>query len=293
MKWGLAERYTLLLKLCELNPSILTAKPDQIEKIRETWPLGDTPTSRMIPYQFTEIRKEIRNGCVIKPGTNTSTVPSSGSTPATPNTPATPKPKTGSNANTPSSLKRAATTAPSSTPSKRPKTTPGGKKRKLPRNSDDEETMASNITSEDEAEASNADTDTEVAADIPLVSRFNTIERRKLPARSKSRSKSYVQEAGSSGEDAGAKDMDSDLDGLFDPDQAKRDAEKEKGGVMVGEAAVDLDEDRDLDGASLPMEENGIDAEKVNGDDEEGDEDIKLESDNETTFTAQEHILPA
>lgn len=248
----------------------------------------------MIPYQFTEIRKEIRNGCVIKAGTNTSTVPSSGSTPATPNTPATPKPKTGSNANTPLSLKRAAPTAGNSaTPSKRPKTTPGGKKRKLPRKSDDEEMMASNITSEDEASASNAETDTEAAADMPLVSRFNMAERRKLPARSKSRSKSYVQEAGSSGENAGAKDVDSDLDGAFEPDQAKKDVEKEGEKADAGGPSMDADADRHSNGASLPVETNRFDAEKVNGDDEEDDEDIKLESDNETTFTAQEHIVPA
>lgn len=254
------------MKICEQKPDVLKQSGLNIERIRNTWPGSEAPTARTIPYQLGEIRKEIKAGCVIKPGTNTNAVNGYQGTPKTP--------RVKSLSSTPASNKRGASGDLKGTPTKKAKTS----KRKG-KDSDEESSVA--VDSSDEAKdetGDDADGDDTPLSTIPKVT-----ERRKLPARSKSRSKSYVLDNGSSGEDAGARDADSDVDAAFDPEAGKiSEAEREKGRAALRTLLKNLGVEATNDDVN---DEFDVQMESANDADHEAEEEIKNESDNETERT--------
>lgn len=195
------------------NPSVLSNKIDA-DAISKSWPRSEELTVRAVQEQVKFFRKEIQK---VQSG--------KGATPSTPGS------------KTFTSTPRKTTTPASVTPSKRANgintrtPTSSCKKRKLSRNKKDSDESDEDPVLSSEASAPDAnDTDED---DSPLAKIPTAIERRTLPARSKSRSKSYVAESDSGEPDAGAKDPDSEIDSEFSISKMN-DNERTKGRNAVG-----------------------------------------------------------
>jgi len=184
--------------------------------ISKTWPKGER-TARAIQDQVGLFRKEIQSGNFgVK----------SGGAPSTPNRSTTTDAKPKSNTKV---------FTPSVTPSKRASgsgartpTSSAKKRRVTARQRDSDESEEPELTSEEEAPQADDTDEDEPLANVPTRS-----ERRTLPARSKSRSKSYVAESDSEGRDTGARDTDGGVDSEFSLSKMNEEGKK-KGGNAVG-----------------------------------------------------------
>lgn len=193
------------------HPYILSKKIDA-DAISKSWPRNEDLTTRAVQEQVKFFRKELQSG---KFG--------DGGMPSTPSRPVTvAKP-------------RARVSTPSVTPFKRANgtnartpTSSAKKRRVTTRKKDSDESEEPELTSEEEgAQADETDEDS-------LLSKVPTsTERRTLPARFKSRSKSYVAESDSEGRDAGARDTDSGVDSEFSLGRMDEEGRK-KGRSAIG-----------------------------------------------------------
>lgn len=269
----------LLLTILDQHDVAWPSKLD-VDHIRKIWPGPEPPTKRAVEEQLKKIRAEVSKGCKITPGTNTTNTLNGYQ-----GTPKTPRIKSATPAS--SGTKRAAITL-DGTPSKKPKVT----KRK---GKDTESEADLTIDSSDEARDETGDEAD--AEDTPLSAIPKVTERRQLPARSKSRSKSYAIDDGSSGEDAGARDADSDVDAAFDPESEKLSAaDREKGraalaSLLSGLSDMPAANQVTVDGVAGEGEGRDMDVEMgekladevANDQEEEGE--VKRESDEETERT--------
>lgn len=214
--------------------------------ISKTWPKGER-TARAIQEQVKSLRKEIQSGNFGAKSGGAPSAPSRSATTAA-------KPKSNTKVFTPNVTpsKRANGT------SERTPTSSAKKRRVTARQRDSDESEEPELTSEEEAPQAD-DTD----EDEPLANVPTSRERRTLPARSKSQSKSYVAESDSEGRDAGARDTDSGVDSEFSLSKMNEEGEK-KGRNAVGTVL------RKMMAGKEKVVQNGVDGESGEHEGHEG-----------------------
>lgn len=233
----------------------------------------------MIPKQVAELRKMVNAGGKVNnigstPSTPRKVLSGAGSRAKTAGT-VTPSKRSTPWHSAPSVANSASKRRRMSTPTKRK----SRNKSQFDASEDEDEASPVEISSSPEEGDENVNASSTDSDDLIAIT-TKTMGRRVLPARSKSRSKSYVAEADSAGEDAGAKDMDSEIDQEF---RLEGEAGLPKRGMANGghseddaDAVARAGSDEMADDNEINLSVNGING-RTNSISEHGNEDVKMD----------------